>query len=193
MIRPARRQFLPDVAPAARAHGVCVLTVRDVRDAVLLYCCCSSPQFCRVCTRGGNSRFLEIVRLLATELLFVFSISGHDGGAVGAADLGDAEDGLPGFVRLGVGGRGGRVAEAGGGEGALGPAVVDAGEVPVYLVRGGVSVQLVADVDEVLDDGYVDVVDGAEVEDDGFQGWLVGFGYDWSSSSWAGVVPWSIL
>ena len=45
----------------------------------------------------------------------------------------------------------GRVAEAGVHEGALGPAVVDGGEVPLHGVRGGVTVKLVTDVDEVLD------------------------------------------
>jgi hypothetical protein len=36
---------------------------------------------------------------------------------------------------------------------------------PVYFVRGSVAVELVADVDEVLDGGYIDVVDGGEVKD----------------------------
>ena len=72
------------------------------------------------------------------------------GGGVGAADLCNAEDGLPAVqaaVALGNAG----VAEAGGDEGALGPAVVDGGEMPVDDRGGGVSVELVADVDQLLD------------------------------------------
>jgi hypothetical protein len=69
------------------------------------------------------------------------------GGARLAADLGDAEDGLP-ALEAGLDVRfGGVVAEAGGGQGALCPAAVDAGEVPVDGVGGGVAVELVADVD----------------------------------------------
>ncbi len=44
-----------------------------------------------------------------------------------------------------VGGAG--VAEAGGGEGPFRPPVVDAGEMPLDAVGGGVAVELVPDVD----------------------------------------------
>ena len=43
------------------------------------------------------------------------------------------------------------IPETCGGKGTFGPAIVDASEMPVYVVRGGVAVKLVADVDEMLD------------------------------------------
>ncbi len=108
------------------------------------------------------------------------------------ANVRDAEDGLPalkdGGFALGSG-----ESEAGGGEGAFGPAVVDAGEMPVDGVWGGVAVELVADVDEVLDGGDIDVVNGGEVEDDGFEGGFVGFDGDGLAAAGAGVVPGAIL
>lgn len=55
------------------------------------------------------------------------------------------------------------VAEAGGGEGTFCPSVFDIGKVPVDCVGGGVSVQLVADVDEGLGSGNIDVVDGRKI------------------------------
>ena len=84
-----------------------------------------------------------------------------------AANIGDGEDGFP-ALETGVGALGGGIAESGTAEGALRPAVGDAGHVPVDLVGSGVAVELVADVDEMLDGGYVDVVDGRKVQDDGF-------------------------
>jgi hypothetical protein len=61
------------------------------------------------------------------------------------------------------------VAEAGGGEAALRPSVVDAGAVPVNASRGGVAIELVAHIDQVLYGRDVDVVYGGEVENDGSQ------------------------
>ncbi len=64
---------------------------------------------------------------------------------------------------------------------------------PVYLVWACVAVELVADVDEVLDGGDVDVVDGGEVEDDGFEGRfrrVIGGG---AVAAGAGVVPGAVL
>lgn len=142
---------------------------------------------CQLLARG-----FDVTRALAFEFLFVFGVLGRGGGAVEAADLGDGEDGFPAFEDGGVA-FGGGVAEPGGGEGPFCPAVVDAGEVPVYLVGGGVAVELVAHVDEVLDAGYVDVVDGGEVEDYGFKGGERPFDCRSLSAAWAGVVPWSVL
>ena len=131
-------------------------------------------------------------RALAPELLFVLRVLGDGRGAVLSANVGHAEDGLPALEGRRAGLRG-REAEAGGGEGAFGPAVVDAGEVPVHRVRGGVAVELVADVDEVLDGCDVDVVDRGEVEDDGFEGGFVGLDGDGSAAARARVVPGPIL
>ena len=109
-----------------------------------------------------------------------------------AANLRYAEDGLPTLIDGRVAFRGGK-SEAGGGEGSFGPAVVDAGDMPVYRVRGGVAVQLVADVDEMLDGCDVDIVDGGEVEDDGFEGGFIGFDGEGFAAARARVVPWAIL
>ena len=87
----------------------------------------------------------------------------------------------------------GWVAEAGGGKGAFRPAVVDAGEMPVYSVRGGVAVELIADVEEVLDGCDVDVVDGRKVEDDSFEGRFVRFVWRGTATAWAWIVPRAIL
>ena len=106
--------------------------------------------------------------------------------------LGNAEHGLPSRTfggRLGAGD-----SEPGGGEGASCPAVLDIGEMPVDDIRGRVAVELVADVDECLDGGYVDVVDGRAVEDDGLEsGPLVGVVEETLGFAGTGVVPWAIL
>ena len=57
----------------------------------------------------------------------------------------------------------------------------------------GVMVELVADVEKVLDAGYVDVVDGGEVEDDGFQSRAVRKVRSCAASARAGVVPGTVL
>lgn len=64
---------------------------------------------------------------------------------------------------------------------------------PVYGVWGGVAVELIADVDEVLDGCDVDVVDGGEVEDDGFEGGLVGLDGNGFAAARTGVVPGAVL
>ena len=64
---------------------------------------------------------------------------------------------------------------------------------PVYRVRSGPAVELVADIDEVLDGRDVDVVDRGEVKDDGFEGRFVGFDGDGLAATRARVVPGAIL
>ena len=64
---------------------------------------------------------------------------------------------------------------------------------PVDARRSGVMVELVADVEKVLDAGDVDVVDGGEVEDDGFEGWAVRNVRSCTASARAGVVPGTVL
>lgn len=137
---------------------------------------------------------LQILRPQPPQFPLVLTKLGRGGSRGEAADLGDAEDGLPPVEEDGGGSvAGGGVAEAGGGEGAFRPPVVDAGEVPLDLVRGGVTVELVADVDEVLDRGDVDVVDGGEVEDDGFEGREAGCVGRGPARAGARVVPGSVL
>ena len=168
-------ELMPQIAAAARAGGL--EAVRDRVDFVVV---------------AADAAVSLVPRTLAFQLLLVHVVLRGRCGAVHAADFGHAEDGLPAFEARGVALRGGE-AEAGGGEGPFGPAVVDAGEVPVYRVRGGVAVELVADVDEVLHGCYVDVVDGGEVEDDGFKSGLVGFDGDGLAATRAGVVPGAVL
>lgn len=169
-------QLLPDIATAACAGGF-----KSMRDHVSL-----------VGSAADDAAVSQIVPTLAFEFLLVDVVFGSRGGAVNAADFRDAEDGLPAFEAGGVALRGGK-AEAGGGEGSFAPAVVDAGEVPVYRIWGGVAVELVADVDEVLHGCYVDVVDGGEVKDDGFEGGFVGFDGDGLAATRTGVVPGAVL
>jgi len=144
---------------------------------------------------SASSAPLKIARPQPPQFTFILAQLGRGSSRSGAADLRDAEDGFPPIKQCGaVGVGGGRVAEAGGGEGALGPAVVDAGEVPLDLFGSGVAVELVADVDEMLHRGDVDVVDRGEVEDDGFQGRerrLVCGGE--AAAAGARVVPGSVL
>ena len=107
-----------------------------------------------------------------------------------AADFSDAEDGFPALETLALRGW---VAETGRGEGAFCPAVVDAGEMPVYFVGGGVAVELVADVDKMLDGCDVDVIDGRKVEDDSFEGRFVSIVWGGAATTGAWVVPRTIL
>lgn len=182
-VSPGAFQLLPEIAFAAAAGAGGLEAVRDrvafVVDVVVV--------------AADDAAVPQFVRALALEFLFVDVVLGGGGGAVDAADFGDAEDGLPALEAGAVASPRGGEAEAGGGKGAFGPAVVDAGEVPVDRVRGGVAVELVADVDEVLHRGDVDVVDGGEVEDDGFEGGFVGFDGGGFAAAWAGVVPGPVL
>ena len=74
-----------------------------------------------------------------------------------AANFGNAEDGFPAVVDRNVVCRH-MIAKTGGCEGTFGPAIVDTGEVPVYFLGRSISVQLVADVDEMLYYGDINVV-----------------------------------
>ena len=64
---------------------------------------------------------------------------------------------------------------------------------PFYGIGSGVSVELVANVNEVLSGSHIDVVDGREVKDDGLEGrkrrvHVIVF----LAFAWAGVIPWPI-
>ena len=110
---------------------------------------------------GSGSSLLCIFNLSPAQVLLVLGSFCCGGGGALAAEFRDGKDGLPAleaFLALR-----GRVTEAGAGERAFGPAIVDAGQMPVYFVWSGVAVELVANINKVLDGGYVDVVDGREV------------------------------
>ena len=173
----ARLQLLSQIAAARGAGGVVA-----VRNRVSLVA---------VVANAAGSRFF-VFGALASQFLFVLAILRGSRGAVLAADFRHAEDGLPALEAGHVVSRGGET-EAGGREGSLGPAVVDAGKVPIYGVRGGVAVKLVADVDEMLDRGDVDIVDGGKVEDDGFEGRFVGSDGNGFAAARARIVPGAIL
>lgn len=147
--------------------------------------------------RGGDGvlpGLLQIPRAALPPPLLVLDRLRRRRGAVLPTELGHAEDGLPSLVCGGATGvLGGQITEPGGGEGALGPAVVDAGDVPVHFFRGGVAVELVAHVDEVLDGSDVDIVDGREVEDDGFEGGAVRLLDQWFTTARAWVIPGAVL
>ena len=141
---------------------------------------------------AADAELSSVLGALAPQLLFVLMVLRDGRGAVLAANVRHTEDRLP-ALKGGHAILWGGEAEASRGECPFGPAVVDAGEVPVHRVWGGVAVELIADVDEVLDRCDVDVVDGREVEDDGFEGGLVRFDRDSFTAARARVVPWAIL
>ena len=168
-------QLLPDIAAARRAGAV--MAVRDRVDLI---------------AAAADTAASRLLRPLAYQLLLVRVVLRGRRGAVHPADFRHAEDGLPALKGRRVSLRGGE-SEAGGGEGSFGPAVIDAGEMPVYGVRGRVTVKLVADVDQMLHRCDVDVVDGGEVEDDGFESGSVGYDRDGFAAARARVIPWAVL
>ena len=129
----AALELLRQIAAARRAVSVPV-----VRDHVHL------------AADAPTSRFLRVRGALAPQLLFVFVVLRDRRGAVLPANVRHAEYRLPALKGWYAVLRGGE-AETGGDEGPFGPAVVDAGEMPVHRVWGGVAVELVADVNEMLD------------------------------------------
>lgn len=162
-------QILTDVTPTARTSGIMACN-----RIILVHAC-----------------LFDIPGSLPLELLRILTVFGCSGRAILAADLSDAENGFPAretLIALRC-----WVAESGGGEGAFCPAVVDAGEMPIYLVRGGVAVELVADVEEVLDGCDVDVVDRRKVEDDSFESGFIRFVWRGAATAWTWVVPGTIL
>ena len=135
---------------------------------------------------------LHIHRPQPAQVLLVLDYFCCCGSGVMAADFGDGEDWLPALEPFGAS-LGRRVAKASAGEGTLCPAVVDAGHMPVYFVGGCVAVELVANIDQILDGGYVDVVDGRKVQNDGLQSRLVDFGWRYRTTTRAGIIPRAIL
>lgn len=110
----------------------------------------------------------DVEGALPLELLFDIARLRSCGSRGGAPDFGNAEDGLPPRERefaFGI-----REAESSGGEGALRPAVVDARQMPFHTFGGGVGVELVSDVDEVLHGGGINIIDGRKVDNDSLEG-----------------------
>jgi len=114
-----------------------------------------------------NARELEIGMTL---VVVVFCVGC---GTAGTSHLGHTEDRFP-SVETGVLVVGGRwESETGRGERAFCPSVVDAGNVPLHLLRACVSVELVADINQVLDRSNIDIVDRGKVQNDSLECRLV--------------------
>lgn len=135
---------------------------------------------------------LSVMGALLLQLLSIFLVLCSSGGAGVPANFGNAEEGLPALEDIGIA-HWRWITEAGRGKGALGPAVVDACKMPVNLVRGRVAIELVAHVDQMLHRGNIHVVDGAEIQNDGFECRPVGVVFYGMTTAWSGVIPRSIL
>lgn len=119
---------------------------------------------------------------------FVEGLLGGRGGRLGTTNLCNAVDWLPAGNLAGFGDDGG-IAETTSHESALGPAIVDACNVPFDWVGSGVAIELVANVDQSLDNGDIDIVDRREVENNSFKSRLVGVDLGLLSLLGAGIVP----
>src|SRR5688572_23463401 len=82
-----------------------------------------------------------------------------------------------------------KVAKAGGRQSALGPAAVDGGKVPFYMLWSCISVELGPDVDETLNGCDINVVDCTEVQDNGTENRPVVLCANLLTTAWARVVP----
>lgn len=145
---------------------------------------------------GGGDAVLFGLGRCGLDVLALLPLVSQAGcrSAVVAANLGDAEDGLPWLRWLAVLGRvWGRVAKSCAGQGAFGPAVADVSKVPIDLVRGGVFVKLIADVDQMLHRCNIHVVDRREVKDNGLERWLVRMCDQRLPAAWSWVIPGAIL
>lgn len=133
-----------------------------------------------------RSPAFEILGLGVVELLAVCLVSG---GCCtrGASNLSYTENWLPSLEGIFAVNR--RIAKAGVREGTLGPTIIDACEMPLHALGCSVSIELVANIDQVLNRGKVDVVDGREVNDDGLQCWSMIVYIDFLAWPWTWVVP----
>lgn len=139
------------------------------------------------CGHGLGVLLFDIVR----PLLVVAALCDRGGTGI-ATNLRDTENGLPAVEDDAVAGRGG-IAEAGRGQGASRPSVVDAGDVPINFAGRGVAIELVAYVDEMLDGCHVHVVDRRKIENDCFERGTIGVILGETASARARVVPRTIL
>jgi hypothetical protein len=131
---------------------------------------------------GGGASALNGVEVVAAlslgaagtevDLLLIGLVLGGLGGGRGAANLGHTEDGLPAVVQS-VGAFGWE-SKAGRDERALGPAVRNAGNVPIDDIGCCVTIKLIADINQMLYRCNIHHIDGAEIEDDGFENREVG-------------------
>jgi len=117
-----------------------------------------------------HSLLLIDPRLCRRGVLVADLAGAHDGPAHAPLhNLGEAEHALPPVVDAVGPGPLGRKPEAGRDQRPLGPPVLDAGQVPVHHLGGGVAVELVAHVHQLLHRRHIDIVDGAEIQDHSLQ------------------------
>jgi hypothetical protein len=65
--------------------------------------------------------------------------------------------------------------------------------VPFDGLGRGIAIKLITDIDEMLYAGDIDIVDRGEVENDGFESWLVVGVVLFVTRAWARVIPWAVL
>ena len=109
------------------------------------------------------------------------------------ANVGDAEDGLPGLGSLAIESTWSGVSEAGRDKCTLRPAIVDVGKVPIDLRRGGITIELVTNIDQVLNRGDINIVHGGKVEDDSPENGKIFARNQRLAFPWTRVIPWTIL
>lgn len=133
----------------------------------------------------------DISGALGAELVFLVPMVRRGGGAVAPTNFGHAENGLPSPRNFAPRARG--IPKSPHGQGAFGPSVVDAGEVPVHFIRRGVFVQLIADVDQDLHRRDIDVVHRGEIQNDGLERGAVRMIVGQLATSGTRIIPRTIL
>lgn len=137
-------------------------------------------------TIGAN--LLDI--MLSSSLLLVESVLGVCGCTVRTTHVCDAEDRLPTLEDTTFGSR---ISKTSRRESSSRPSVVDVCKVPLHLLGSSVAIKLVANINEVLDRGDIDIVDRREIEDDSLEGGEIAVVYSLLSAARTRIVPWSVL
>jgi hypothetical protein len=109
---------------------------------------------------------LDVLTNRCVSGLLVDSSGGSS--AVITAKVSDGEDGLPVSGSLVVR-TGSAETESSSSQGTLGPSVLNIGKVPVNNLGGGKLVQLVADINQSLNRGNINVVDAGEIQNDSLE------------------------
>ena len=107
-------------------------------------------------------------------------------GTLGSSKLSNAEDRLPPMEFLFFWRR---KSKSGGSQSPFGPSIVNASEMPLYLIGLRVAVKLVAYVDQILHGCEIDEIDGGEVENDSLEVRSLVVRINLLALSWAGVIP----
>lgn len=132
---------------------------------------------------------VTVLLLRLVGLLVVHELGERRGGGT-ALDFGNTEDRLPSVKS--VFRDWSRVAEPGGSQGSLGPAVVDVGEMPLHGLRSGIVIQLVAHIDQILYGSHIHVIDGRKIKNDRAESRQMRPVFSFLSTARTRVVPWPI-